>query len=140
MARINRRVSISRDTYHDYFKVAESFYSGANLAKEFEYWNAAGVLIIHAAIAYTDAITIKIGGVKSQGEDHMAVIDLIRQVVILGEDGLRAVNHLSRMIEQKNIVSYSGEIYTRPNIEQLWKHLERYKTWTNTILSPQGIP
>ena len=68
--RMSRRASVLRTKYHDYMKVADNFRSGAELAKEFEYWNAAGVLIIHAAIAYTDAITIKVGGVKSQGEDH----------------------------------------------------------------------
>ena len=132
--RTSRRVSIPRTQYHDYAKVADNFYSGADLAREFEYWNAAGLLIIHAAIAYTDAITIKVGGVKSQGEDHMEVVDLLRRVVELGEAGQRAVNHLARMIEQKNIVSYSGEIYTKTEIEKLWKQLERYREWAISIL------
>src|SRR5882672_1999185 len=101
--RISRRASVSREKYQDYMKVADNFYSGAELAKEFEYWNAAGLLIIHAAIAYTDALTIKVGGVKSQGEDHMAAVDLLREVVELNEAGQKAANHLARMIEQKNV-------------------------------------
>ena len=132
---MNRRISISRSKHHDYAKVADNFYSGADLAREFEYWNAAGVLIIHAAIAYTDALTIKVGGVKSQGEDHRAVVDLLSEIVQLGETGQRAVNHLARMIEQKNIVSYSGEIYTRTGIEKLWKQLGRYKEWAVSMLA-----
>ncbi len=132
--RRSRRVSVLRVKYHDYVKVADNFYSGAELAKEFEYWNAAGVLIIHAAIAYTDAVTIKVGGVKSQGEDHMAAVDLLREVVALDETGQKASNHLARMIEQKNVVSYGGEGFTRTNIEQLWKQLERYKAWAVSIL------
>ncbi|MBI2119450.1 MAG: hypothetical protein HYT97_07490 [Elusimicrobia bacterium] len=131
---MSKRVSISRSKYHDYAKVADNFFSGSDCAREFEYWNAAGVLIVHAAIAYTDAITIKVGGVKSQGEDHMAVIDLLREVVALDEHGQRALNHLIRMIEQKNLVSYSGEIYTRTDIEKLWKQLERYRDWALFIL------
>jgi hypothetical protein len=92
--RLSRRVSVPRSKYEDYLKVAENFHAGAEAAKTFEYWNAAGVLIIHAAIAYSDAITIKIGGVKSQGEDHMAAVDLVRQVVALDKSGNTAVNHL----------------------------------------------
>src|SRR5581483_6547797 len=95
--RVSRRTSVHRTKYHDYIKVADNFYLGAELAKEFEYWNAAGVLIIHAAIAYTDAITIKVGGVKSQGEDHMAAVDLLREVVALDEAGKKASNHFARM-------------------------------------------
>lgn len=132
--RISRRASVPRPKYYDYVKVADNFYLGAELAKEFEYWNAAGVLIIHAAIAYTDAITIKVGGVKSQGEDHMAAVDLLREVVALDERGHRSANHLARMIEQKNVVSYSGEVYARADIEKLWKQLGRYKEWAVSIL------
>jgi hypothetical protein len=132
--RMNKRSSVPRSKYHDYLKVADNFYNGADTAKAFEYWNAAGVLIIHAAIAYTDALTIKVGGVKSQGDDHMAAVDLLREVVTLDQDGQKALNHLGRMIQQKNVVSYNGEIYTRNDVDKLWKQLERYKAWALTVL------
>ena len=114
--------------------MADNFRSGAETAKAFDYWNAAGVLIIHAAIAYTDALTIKIGGVKSQGDDHMAVVDLVREVVELDNSGETALNHLWRMIQEKNAVSYQGEIYTCQDVEKLWKQLERYKAWALSLL------
>ena len=134
MTRINKRRSMPRSKYHDYVKVADNFYSGAEVAKAYDYWNAAGVLIIHSAIAYTDALTIKIGGVKSQGEDHMAAVDLVREVVALDKGGNTALHHLWRMIQEKNVVSYHGEIYARQDVEKLWKHLERYKAWALSIL------
>lgn len=128
------RRSVSRSKSEDYFKVGENFYRGAEMAKEFEYWDAAGVLMIHAAIAYTDSVTIRIGGVKNSGEDHMGAMDLLREVVVLDETGNKAVKHLGRMIEQKNLVSYGGEIYTREDVEMLWKHLERYRAWASLML------
>ena len=130
-----RRVSVARSKGSDYARVGESFYHGAELAKEFEYWNAAGVLVVHAAIAYTDAITIAAGGVKSRGEDHMAAADLLREIVPLDEGGLRAARHLERMIHEKNRVSYEGEIYARKDIEVLWKHLARYRAWARERLA-----
>ena len=72
--RLSRRIAVPRMKHHDYAKAADNFHAGAEVAKEFEYWNAAGVLVIHAAIAYTDAITIKVGGVKSQGGDGQRVV------------------------------------------------------------------
>ncbi len=128
------RVSIQKSKNSDYARVAESFYHGAELAKEFEYWNAAGVLIVHAAIAYADAITIKFGGVKSKGEDHMAVIDLLRNVTVLDEQGNRGMRHLERIINEKNRVSYQGEMYTKKNIDSLWKHLVRYQRWAVSMI------
>ena len=114
--------------------MAENFYRGAELAREFEYWNAAGVLIVHAAIAYTDAITIKFGGVKSKGEDHMAAMNLLRQVVTLDEQGIKAMHHFEKIIHEKNLVSYEGEMYTRKDIDTLWKHIERYQIWAISMI------
>ena len=127
--RMTKRVSVQRPKASDYSSVARSFYDGANAAKEFEYWNAAGVLIVHAAIAYTDALTIKYGGVRSKGEEHMAAVELLRQVMALDVDGLAAARHLERIINEKNRVSYEGEIYVKKDVEALWKHLLRYRTW-----------
>jgi hypothetical protein len=127
--RHNKRVTVPRPRGKDYFSVAENFYLGAEVAKDFEYWNAAGVLIVHAAIAYTDALTVKFGGVRSKGEDHMAAADLLRQVARLDENDLASVRHLERIINEKNRVSYEGETYYRKDIEPLWKHLQRYREW-----------
>jgi hypothetical protein len=37
-------------------------------------------------------------------------------------------------VDHKNKVSYSGDIYHKKDIDSLWKHLERYRTWVNEIL------
>lgn len=132
--RRHRRVSVPKSRKSDYARVAENFYKGAEVAKEFEYCNAAGVLIVHSAIAYTDALTIKFGGVKSKGEDHMAAVDLLRQVVALDEQGEAATRHLERIINEKNRVSYEGEVYTKKDVANLWKHLLRYQTWAVSML------
>lgn len=124
-----KRVQVPRPRGQDYFAVAESFFNGAQVAKDFEYWNAAGVLMVHAAIAYTDALTIQFGGVRSKGEDHMAAADLLRQVARLDEPDLLQVRHFERIINEKNRVSYEGEIFHRKDIEPLWKHLSRYREW-----------
>lgn len=129
-----RRSSVPRSKSADYARVAESFFNGAEVAKEFEYWNAAGVLVVHAAIAYADAVAIAAGGVRSRGEDHMAATNLLREVANLDENGQRAIRHLERMIEEKNRVSYEGEIYFRKDIDELWKHLTRFRGWARTRL------
>ena len=128
------RKSIERARWRDFLHVADNFYKSAELAKEFEYWNASGLLIIHSAIALTDALTVKVGGVKSSGEDHMAAVGLLRETVSLDERGNEAARHLVRMIDQKNLVSYSGDIYTRAEVAALWKHLERYRSWALLVL------
>ncbi len=104
------------------------------MAREFEYWNVAGVLIVHAAIAFTDALTVKIGGVKSGGEDHYQAGQLVQEVVALDPEGKRALRHFFAIIGEKSLVSYSGKIYRQGEITSLWKHLERYQQWVESIL------
>ncbi|OGR68024.1 MAG: hypothetical protein A2081_02655 [Elusimicrobia bacterium GWC2_61_19] len=132
--RLTKKISVPKSKRSDYAMVGDNFYKGAEVAREFEYHNAAGVLIVHAAIAYTDAVTIKFGGVKSKGEDHMAAAELLRQVVALDEKGLAGARHLERIINEKNRVSYEGEIYTRKDVDMLWKHLLRYREWARSMI------
>lgn len=132
--RRQKTVSVPKSRSKDYRRVAESFYKGAETAKEFEYWNAAGVLIVHAAIAYTDSLSIRRGGVKSKGEDHAAAIDLLRSIIKLDDPAKKALRQFERIIHEKNRVSYEGHIYIRKDIEVLWKSLERYRAWARSML------
>jgi len=115
--------------------VAESFAGGAELAREFEYWNAAGVLIVHAVIAYSDAVCIKLGGLKSQGDDHGIAIELLKEILPENAENKKAYGNFEKIIAHKNAVSYSGEVYDRKDIENLWKNYERFKLWTISVLS-----
>ena len=135
MVRKTTRKSIDKSKFNNYRIVAESFYGGAEVAKEYEYWNASGVLIIHAAIAYSDAICIKFGGVKSQGEDHNQAIFLLKELLSTSDENRKAFQNLEKMIAHKNSVSYSGDVYEAKDINLLWKHLERFKTWGEELLS-----
>jgi hypothetical protein len=49
-------------------------------------------------------------------------------------DKKKALNQLKIIIDHKNKVSYSGDVYHKKDIDQLWKHFERYKTWVDELL------
>jgi hypothetical protein len=134
VAKSKTRIAVHRAKARDYRSVAENFYHGAELARDFEYWNASGVLIVHAAIALADAIAVKLAGVKSRGEDHHETIALLEDVVAPGEEKRKALQLLRRIIDHKNAVSYSGEIYDRTDIEQLWKQVARFREWATDLL------
>lgn len=127
MVKKTSKKSIEKSASKKYKLVADNFYNGAEVAKEFEYWNASGVLIVHAAIAYSDAICIKYGGVKNQSNDHYQIIALMNEIVADSSEKKSALKQLERIIEHKNAVSYSGDIYTKGDIELLWKYIVRFK-------------
>ncbi|MBU2584861.1 MAG: hypothetical protein KKH32_05975 [Bacteroidetes bacterium] len=135
MAKRRGRKAIEKIRYQEYQRVAEHFYEAAKDSMELEYWTAAGVLIVHSAIAYTDALCIKQSGQKSVGESHEDAIALIEEVVAGGEEKMKALNQLKRIIEEKNRVSYLGELYTAADTKELWKRLVRFHEWAVMILS-----
>jgi len=105
------------------------------MATQFQYWNAAGVLLVHAAIALTDALTVKVGGVKSAGEDHMLGVDLLESVLAIDAEGKKPIGHLRALIQEKTLVSYSGQVYRQEDIRRMARHLNRYRAWADRLLT-----
>ena len=134
MVKTFKKILVSKSRAENYKQVALNFFNGARVATEFEYWNAAGVLIVHSAIAFGDAITIKFGGVKSKGEDHHDILGLINSLVSDTEEKSKALTQLSSILDHKNLVSYSGDIYEFKDINKLWKYLNRFKGWAEIML------
>jgi hypothetical protein len=128
------RKKVDSSRYLGFKEVAQNFYEGAKIAAEYSYYNAAGLLIVHSAIAYSDAISIKQRGVKIQGENHYEVISLLDDLIAHTEEKKKALKHLKSIIDNKTRVSYTGDVYHKKDIDSLWKHFERYKTWCDKIL------
>jgi hypothetical protein len=130
----SRRKPVSRNHFIQYQKVAEHFFVAAKDALELEYWTAAGVLIVHSAIAFVDALCVKQSGQRSSGENHEDAIALLEEVVAGGDEKERAVNQIRRIVEEKTKVSYLGDLYTSKQAEELWKRLERFRDWAVGVL------
>jgi len=129
MTRETKRIKVSKTQFSQYKKIADGFFEGAVNEKELGNWNSAGVLIIHAAIGYADAVTIKYGGVRSKGDDHQDIVRLLDNLLPQSEAKKSALNQLEKLIAHKTSVSYSGDVYDNKDIEKLFKHLERFKNW-----------
>jgi hypothetical protein len=127
-------VRIDNNKHLDFVKVAQNFKEGAELAYEFGYYNAAGVLIVHSAIALADSITIKYSSLKIKGDSHYDVIALLKNVLPQKLKNNSAIDHLKKIIDQKNLVSYSGDIYHKSDITKLNKHFIRFSNWAYLIL------
>lgn len=127
-----RRIEQTR--YLNFKKVAESFKEAGQMAFEFGYFNAAGVLVIHSAIAFADAITIKLSSQKMKGDSHYDVIALLSEVVPPEKKNEKALSHFNKLIDHKNLVSYSGDVYRKSDVEKLMKNFERFISWAKSLL------
>ncbi|MDP2207703.1 MAG: hypothetical protein Q8K98_02870 [Bacteroidota bacterium] len=122
MPKRTTRQSVDRRRSQDYRKVAEHFP------------DAAGVLIVHSAIAYADAISIRLSGQKSASESHEDAITLLESIAADGEKQKNAINQFKRIISEKSKVSYFGDLYDETSVREMWKRLERFRNWANSIL------
>ena len=127
-----KKIDINK--YLDFIKVSEDFSSGCEPAYTFEYYNAAGVLIIHAAIALADAVTIKLSGKKCSGDSHYDIIVLLKAVTPPSTGKSKSLDQFKKLIDHKNKVSYYGDIYLKRDVDKLLKYFERFKTWADTLL------
>ncbi len=134
MVHKSNRIRMNKSLAANFIQISRDFNEGANVASEYEYYNAAGVLIVHAAIALADALTIKLGGVKCKGDNHYEILGLLKDLSPAEAQRNSALNQLEAIISHKNAVSYSGDVYDKRDIDQLWKHLERFKSWAMTLL------
>jgi hypothetical protein len=135
MAERRGRKSIPRHNFKKHLDVAEHFYQAAKDSLELDYWTASGVLIVHSAIAYSDALCIKLSGLKSAGENHEDAVTLLESCVGNSAEKSLALNQLRRIIEEKTKVSYLGDLYTSAQTKEMWKRLERFRKWALEILN-----
>ena len=125
---------IEVNKYLDFIKVSKDFSNGCESAYAFEYYNAAGVLIIHAAIALADAVTIKLSGKKCSGKSHYDIIDLLNSVTPPSSNKSKSMDQFKKLIDHKNKISYYGDIYTKKDVDKLIKYFDRFKLWTDPLL------
>ena len=60
---------------------------------------------------------------------------MLETIIADGDLKAKALNQLRRIIEEESRISYAGELYTAPQIQDLWKRLERFREWVLNILS-----
>ena len=134
MTRKTKRAAVDREHAADYASAGAQFAEAAKLAQEFEYWNAAGLLFVHSAIAFADAVAIARKGEKSTSDNHMDALVLFEDATanVKGRDVAR--EHLRRIILEKTRVAYSGASFRRGDLEKLAKHGERFRRFAERVL------
>ncbi len=95
------------------------------------YGNAIGLLAIHAAIRYSDAVSIAFGEQKSTG-GHVDAADHLRTMMgqRLPDD---MAKRLQKILLEKDIVSYQGNFYDLAEGRKLLKVAEVFCDWAHDL-------
>ena len=129
MGRKLSKKTVDRNQWRQYLSAAKEYCQGARNNYENKLWTSASILFVHAAIAYTDALTIKAGSVKSAGDDHGLAIYLVEQILSLSIEDKKAINRLGKILGEKSKVSYGGKVYTQKQADKIKTDFSRYQIW-----------
>lgn len=103
---------------------------------ETKYGNGLAIIAIHAAIAYTDALTIAYRGIKSQDGDHARAADVLAHALGGQErEHARQVNRLRAILQGKSDVSYSGQYYTLEEGRRIVRDTTEFIRWAEDMLA-----
>ena len=123
-----KKEAVGRDKYKIYLKKAGEFYDTMFQAKEMGRWNAVGLNAVHCAIPSSDAMLVFYAGIRSTGDSHLALIDLLSTSLKLTEAKSRCES-LRKILVKKSTIEYEDRDFTQKEALELLKLTERFYTW-----------
>lgn len=100
---------------------------------EAKYGNGLAIMAIHAAITYTDALTVAFRETKSTDGDHTHAVSVLQHAL-----GNRAppeqIRRLRGILGAKSHASYSGTFYTLEDGARLLAETQAFIAWAEEML------
>lgn len=97
------------------------------------YGNALAIIAIHAAIAFTDALTVRYRELKSTDGDHTRAADLLAHAMGHRADADQ-VKRLRGILNAKSSASYSGNFYTLADGLRVLADTRIYAEWSAEMM------
>ena len=127
-----RTKPVEKHFYLNYLKKAEEFLQQTEKAIEDEKWNVAVSLTIHSGICAADALCVFYLGVRSSGEGHEEVIQLINKLNI--NDLNVKTRQLLNLLDLKNSAEYTESLMTEKNALSAKQNAERFLSFVKNNL------
>jgi hypothetical protein len=137
VVRRTRARQVDRLTATKYRQVGSAFLDSADalsaLADDDEsYGNAIGLLAVHAAIAFADAVSIAYGERKSAAGDHEQAVTVLRSVLTVRLPSTMDSLLLS-LVKAKDGVAYQGKYYPLQDGRDLLGKATRFAQWADRM-------
>jgi len=119
--------TVEKSDYKIYLKKAKDFYDTMLEARDAEKWTAVGLNAVHCAISCCDAMLVFHLGIRSIGEDHMQVADLLTRLP--QKEVSSEITTLKRIIAKKNLIAYENREFHQSEAIDILKLTERFYNW-----------
>ena len=131
------RKTVDRSQAEKYRRVGAALIESARALQtvadeEDRFGNAIGIVAVHAAVAYTDALTIQFAEFKSTEGDHRKAADALLAALTHRADPDK-VSLLRSVLGAKDEVSYSGTFYRLADAGKLLSRTIEFAAWAEEM-------
>jgi hypothetical protein len=130
-----------RERYVQYQSVGRALHTTARdlaMIGEPKYGNGLAIIAIHAAIAYTDALTVAYRQIRSTDGEHVQAASVLEHALGSTADA-EQVRRVRRILGAKSHASYSGNYYTLEDGAAILKELDRFAEWAEERLAERRL-
>jgi hypothetical protein len=99
-----------------------------------EYTSALALVSIHCAIAFNDALLVKLTGKHEIDTDHMVAVKRTKKQCTSKKIPATGIRHLEDLLRAKTRVSYSDERTTFETANRLAVASERFEAWVRPLM------
>lgn len=141
MVKLGRTKHEDRERSAKYQSVGRALHTTArdlDLMGEAKYGNGLAIIAIHAAIAYTDALTVAYREIKSTDGEHVQAAQVLANALGHHADADQ-IRRLRRVLEAKSHASYSGSYYTLEDGRAILEELDRFAEWAEERLAERKL-
>jgi hypothetical protein len=136
MTRQRRTKKVDRPQAATYLAKARRFRADAEaMAKAGDMFspNGVGVLCIHAAIAFADALCIRAVGEKSTSGQHTDAVHLLENTLRIATDADRtAIRAIRVLLLRKDEISYTTTLLKQADSAQMVARLATFADWAES--------
>ncbi len=98
------------------------------------YTSALALVSIHCAIAFNDALLVKLTGKHDIATDHMLAVKRTKKQCTSKKIPANGIKHLEELLKAKTRVSYSEERTTFDTANRLAVASERFEAWVRPLM------
>jgi hypothetical protein len=98
------------------------------------YAAAVGLLAVHSAISFSDAVLISLTGKRPHTQDHKQALAAITKACRKANIRTNGVKHLVKLVGAKTDVSYGEKAVDDERIEFLFVSAGRFQAWAERLL------
>ncbi len=98
------------------------------------YASAVGLLAVHSAISFGDAVLVRLTGQRSHSQDHRKAVDAITDACRKAKIRTDGIKHLDKLVNAKTDVSYGDKEMEKQTVQVLYVAAGRFQAWAEHVL------